>query len=428
MSERPQPPTAARTRRKRRSLQPLRYAIQTAVALYVLVIVVAGTVGSSWAANLHTICPFGGLVNLYTFLAEGEYVAKLHSAVFIMLLALIIGLVLTGKAFCGWICPLGSVQQGLNAIGQRLWPRLYNRVPRSVEHWLQYLKWVVLVWVLVQTARSGRLIFEDWDPYFNLFHIWSDTIAWSGYLVVALTIITSLFVPRAFCRFGCPLGAFNGLFNSFSLLTIRRDAPSCTSCGRCDSICPVNIPISEVTSVNSVECIRCLKCVESCLPNTRTGCTLKVRTWLDRLGARDGVRRWPIPNWVLAVVAVAAFAIPIVVANVSGDFVIAGRGGGSAGVQDGTGAAVQDGGGRGEGGAVEDHEEFEGGEALGDGQTIRGRTTLGEIQALVKDFEDFLDEFDIPEDEPSYSTLGDLMTRYGFDMSEVRAYVARNSP
>ena len=98
-----------------RSLQPLRYGIQTAVAAYVVVIVVANTVGSTWAANLHTICPFGGVVNLYTFFVEGSYVAKLHSAVFIMLLALLIGLMLTGKSFCGSICPLGSVQQGLAA-------------------------------------------------------------------------------------------------------------------------------------------------------------------------------------------------------------------------------------------------------------------------------------------------------------------------
>ena len=56
--------------------------------------------------NLHTICPLGGVVNLYTYAADGGYVAKLHSAVFVMLLALLIGLVLTGKSFCGWICPL----------------------------------------------------------------------------------------------------------------------------------------------------------------------------------------------------------------------------------------------------------------------------------------------------------------------------------
>jgi hypothetical protein len=177
-----------------RSFQLFRYAVQVIVAAYVLAIVIANTVGSSWAANLHTICPFGGVANLYTYFSDGGYVAKLHSAVFVMLLALVIGLVLTGKAFCGWICPLGSVQQALGWIGQRLWPRAYNKVPRWLERILHCLKWVVLVWVLVQTARTGRLVFQDWDPYYNLYRIWTDQIALTGYVVTGVTLLLSLFI------------------------------------------------------------------------------------------------------------------------------------------------------------------------------------------------------------------------------------------
>ena len=156
------------------ALQWARYAVQAAVALFVLMIAIASTTGESWAANLHTICPFGGVVNLYTYFSDGGYVAKLHSAVFIMLIALLVGLVLTGKSFCGWVCPLGSVQQGLGWVGARLWPRAYNRVPRWLERVLQLLKWAVLIWVLVQTARSAKLVFQEWDPYYNLYHIWTD--------------------------------------------------------------------------------------------------------------------------------------------------------------------------------------------------------------------------------------------------------------
>lgn len=177
-----------------RPLQWFRYSVQTIVALYVLTIVIGNTVGERWAANLHTICPFGGVANIYTFLAGDGYVAKLHSAVFVMLLALVIGLVLTGKSFCGWICPLGSVQQGMGWIGERLWPRAYNRAPRWLERILHYLKWLVLIWVLVQTARSGRLVFQDWDPYYNLYHIWTDEVAISGYVVTGLTLAMSLFI------------------------------------------------------------------------------------------------------------------------------------------------------------------------------------------------------------------------------------------
>jgi len=403
-----------------RSLQLARYSVQSIVALYVLVVVVANTAGERWAANLHTICPFGGVVNLYTYLAGGGYVAKLHSAVFVMLLALVIGLVLTGKSFCGWICPLGSVQQALGWIGQRVWPRAYNKVPRRVERIVQYLKWLVLLWVLVQTARSGRLIFQDWDPYYNLYHIWTDEIAISGYVVTALTLFASLFIPRAFCRYACPLGAFNGIFNSFSFVGIKRDAHTCTDCGRCSKVCPVNIDLCASTAIRSVECMRCLKCIDACPQNSRAGNTLKLHTWFSGFGrshqpeAAEQRGRRPVPTAVFAAIAIAAFVLPILITNLTGDFQITGGRGGSGG---GRGQES------GEPGAGLQDVEPGGEEASGAGQAIRGSTTLADIRAMGADVEELLNEFGIPADTALDSRLRDLADLYGFDMSEVRAYL-----
>jgi len=454
-----------------RPLQWFRYSVQTIVALYVLAVVIGNTVGERWAANLHTICPFGGVANIYTFLAGDGYVAKLHSAVFVMLLALVIGLVLTGKSFCGWICPLGSVQQGMGWIGERLWPRAYNRAPRWLERTLHYLKWLVLIWVLVQTARSGRLVFQDWDPYYNLYHIWTDEVAISGYVVTGLTLIAALFVPRAFCRFACPLGAFNGIFNAFSFIAIKRDAKTCTDCGRCTKACPVNIDLCAATTIRSVECTRCLRCIDVCPQNSRACDTLKLHTWFGGLGrtrdveatrnvevthdvettgkvkaihdatpqatvgpARAGTgarpsRRRSVSTWLFAGIAIAAFMLPIVVTNLAGDFqTTGGRGGGPGGggggresTEPSTGRTdgVDDGeigGGGGSGDAGHDG-------GAGGSQIIRGNTTLADVQAMGVDVAELLDEFGIPADVPPDTRLGGLAEEYGFSMSEVRAYV-----
>lgn len=295
-----------------------RLSVQIVVAAFVLLISVGHTLVWSWTANLHTICPLGGVVNIYTYFSPGGYVAKLHSAVFIMLLALVIGLVLTGKSFCGWICPLGTVQELLGKAGKRLWPRLYNRVPLQVERVLRYGKYVMLIWIVVQTARSAKLFFESFDPYYNLFSIWSDEIAWIGYVVVGGVLLASLFIERPFSRYACPLGALNGFFNSFSLLQIKRDTMSCTDCGRCDKACPVNIKVSQAIAVRHAECTRCLQCVEACPVNARTNRTLKLRTifpW-TRVGSS------PVSSRVFASVAVLAFALPIGITIGTGDFVV----------------------------------------------------------------------------------------------------------
>ncbi len=437
-----------------RPLQWFRYSVQTIVALYVLTIVIGNTVGERWAANLHTICPFGGVANIYTFLAGDGYVAKLHSAVFVMLLALVIGLVLTGKSFCGWICPLGSVQQGMGWIGERLWPRAYNRAPRWLERILHYLKWLVLIWVLVQTARSGRLVFQDWDPYYNLYHIWTDEVAISGYVVTGLTLAMSLFIPRAFCRFACPLGAFNGIFNSFSFIAIKRDAKTCTDCGRCTKACPVNIDLCAATTIRSVECTRCLRCIDACPQNSRACDTLKLHTWFSGLGRTRDVeatrnvkavhdvtrqaavgptpagtaarpsRRRSVSTWLFAGIAIAAFVLPIVVTNLTGDFQTTGGRGGGGGresTEPGTGRSDREDDGRGEanGGSADDGVAGGGGGS----QIIRGSTTLADIRAMGVDMAEFLDEFGLPGDTPLDTRLGVLAEEYGFSMSGIRAYL-----
>lgn len=304
-------------RERPRSYQLLRFVIQAAVLLYVLVAAIGHSVSWSWTANLHTICPFGGVENLYTYFTTGNYVAKLHEAVFVLLLGLVAGLILTGKSFCGWICPLGTVQELLGKISRFVRRgRPGMTLPPRLDRVLSYGKYAVLVWVLVQTARTGRLAFEAYDPYYTLFNIWSDEIAWTGYLVVGLTLGLSLFLERPFCRYACPLGAVNGIFNKFSLLTLKRDPATCIDCGRCDRACPANISVSSAIAVADGECTRCLKCVEACPVNAKGTETLTVRSLFGRVAKKGS--SLPVPAFYS--VAILAFALPILITNLTGDF------------------------------------------------------------------------------------------------------------
>ena len=321
------------SRERPRRYQLLRFVIQAAVLLYVILAAIGHSVSWSWTANLHTICPFGGVENLYTYFTTGNYVAKLHDAVFILLIGLVAGLILTGKSFCGWICPLGTVQELLGKASRFVRRgRPSVALPPRIDRVLRYGKYVVLIWVLVQTARTGRLAFEAYDPYYTLFNIWTDGIAWTGYLVVGITLGLSLFLERPFCRYACPLGAVNGIFNKFSLLTLKRDPATCIDCGRCDRACPANISVSAGIAVADGECTRCLKCVEACPVNAKGVETLTVQPLLGgvakRVFGRPANRRFGevvkqraslrIPAFYS--VAILAFALPILIANLTGNF------------------------------------------------------------------------------------------------------------
>lgn len=268
-------------------------------------------------ANLHAVCPFGGIVAAYTFVTSGSAVQKLHDSNYYMLIALFISLFLTGAFFCGWLCPMGTIQEWLGKLGKRVFPKWYNRVPKKLDRLLRLGKYAVLAFVLFQTARTGMLMFGNLDPYYNLLHIWTDEVALSGYLSVALTLIFSLLIERPFCRYACPLGAVNGFFNLFSFLTIKRNPQSCINCKRCDQVCPAGIVVSEKQTVRDLECIRCMQCVEACPVNQSEPSTLKVRGLWARAPNRNA-KGVPIKAYLS--LALLAFLLPILLSLMAGVF------------------------------------------------------------------------------------------------------------
>lgn len=310
--------------RKKGSIQKFRLFVQIAFVLFIVYLSIGHYLEENYGstlpgtASIHAVCPFGGVVSMYTFITTGDYVQKIHQSDFILIFALIIMLVLTGASFCGWICPLGSVQEWIGKIGRKVFKKRYNKVPKLLDKVLRLGKYVVLAIVIIQTARTVKLVFSDFDPYYNLFNIWTDEISLTGYLSVALVLLLSLFIERPFCRYACPLGAINGLFNSFSIFNIKRKHKTCINCGLCDKNCPAGIVVSEKNAVKSVDCIRCMKCVESCPENSMKKNTLKVRLITDLPKKNE---RKPISTKIFIAIIVASFLIPVAVSLVNGSFI-----------------------------------------------------------------------------------------------------------
>jgi Pyruvate/2-oxoacid:ferredoxin oxidoreductase delta subunit len=234
-----------------------------------------------------------------------------------MLFALLGLLLFTGASFCGWICPLGSVQEWFGALGKKIFKKNYNKVPKKIDNILKYLKYVVLAIVIIQTARTSKLVFEPYDPYYNLFNIWTDEIAITGYLSVLTTLVLSLFIERSFCRYACPLGAINGLFNSFSIFNIKRKKDTCINCKLCDKACPAGIVVSEKNAINSPQCIRCMKCVEACPVNNGEELTLQVRPILSK----PEKSKKTLSKWTYSFIVLFIFIGVILFANITGNFV-----------------------------------------------------------------------------------------------------------
>jgi len=232
--------------------------------------------GISWLsdASLHAICPFGGVVTLYQLFTLGTFVQKLHiSSVILMGLVLLLTLFL-GPVFCGWVCPLGSVQEWFGKIGKKIFKKKYNRfIPRKLDRVLRYLRYIILARVLYMTAMSGYLVFADIDPYNALYNFWSSETSRLSIGVLVVVLSLSLFVERPWCKYACPYGALLSIGNKIGFYKIKRAESTCIACKKCDTNCPMNIDVSHKTIVTDLSCIRCMECTSdnSCpVPTTVT--------------------------------------------------------------------------------------------------------------------------------------------------------------
>jgi polyferredoxin len=223
-------------------------------------------------ASLHALCPFGGVVSIYQFATAGSFAKKIHESSWVLMgIGFALALAL-GPVFCGWICPVGAVQEWVGKIGKKLFGRRYNAlIPAKFDRVLRYLRYLVLAWVLYMTIMTGKLAFESIDPYFALFSFWSSEVTVSGLVVLGVVLAASLFVERPFCKYACPYGAVLGVFNLFRVFKIKRNASTCINCSACDRACPMNIAVSKSQAVRDHQCITCMKCTsEQACPVART--------------------------------------------------------------------------------------------------------------------------------------------------------------
>ncbi|MFZ3102641.1 MAG: 4Fe-4S binding protein [Desulfitobacteriaceae bacterium] len=225
-------------------------------------------------AGVEAFLPIDALIGLKVWLTTGIF-DWIHPAGLVIFLAALVISIFFKRAFCSWICPLGTLAEGLAKVGKKLMGRNLI-VPRWLDYLLRTLKYLLLslflVFILGGMSSSQALVFlqSDYNMITDVKMLrFFQNLSGTGIIVVTGLLIFSILVENFWCRYLCPYGALLGVISIVSPWKITRNQASCSSCGLCNKACSNLIEINRAKKIWSPECTGCLDCVVVCpVPGT----------------------------------------------------------------------------------------------------------------------------------------------------------------
>lgn len=226
---------------------------------------------ASRGGSFDSFCAFGGIETMLPYLFNGNVLKSTNLFNFSILIATLGVSLVAGRAFCGWLCGLGALQDFVaewtrKLLGEKRHTRgkssqtiLSLRLPASIDRPLRYAKYLVLVAILVASLYAAFPPLREFCPVRAVFSLKMTSLLW---LSLVIFLAGSILVERFWCKYLCPLGAALALFNKISPVCLVSST-TCNNCGRCDIECSMGIA-DVPNNLTDTECIRCLECLDTC--------------------------------------------------------------------------------------------------------------------------------------------------------------------
>ena len=175
-------------------------------------------------------------------------------------------LLVGGRVFCSWVCPVNLVTDAASWLRERIGIKGGAHVSRETRYW-------ILAMTLVLALATGTLAWELINPV-SMFHrgvIFGIGAAWA---VILAVFLFDLFVMKdGWCGHLCPMGAFYSLLGKVSLArTVAVKRAACNDCMDCFAICPepqvIRPALKGIDGAGPVilaaNCTNCGRCIDVC--------------------------------------------------------------------------------------------------------------------------------------------------------------------
>ncbi|MBL8217718.1 MAG: 4Fe-4S binding protein [Bryobacterales bacterium] len=261
----------------------------------------SGLQGWSRPAGVEGWLPIAGMMNTKYFLLTGKIPVIHPAAMFLFMTFATLSLFLR-KAFCGWLCPVGTVSELLWKLGRDTFKRNWI-LPRWLDIPLRSLKYILMGLFLyavgsMSVEAIGAFLYSPYGvvadvKMLNFFRYMSTGAA----VTVGVLVVASVFIRNFWCRYLCPYGALMGLVSLLSPLRIRRNEARCIDCAKCAKACPAGLAVDKLVQIRSAECLGCMECVAVCPADDCLGMSVVA------------TRKWVDPRWIAAAIVLVFVSV-----------------------------------------------------------------------------------------------------------------------
>ena len=288
----------------------LKQTIQLTILGLIVLFALIAAVKKDFSVDFEAYCPFGGIMAFGSKLWMGSLSCAMSATQLFMGLALVVAVILFGKLFCGYLCPIGTVIEHLRNLAAKAGLKTIT-LKGWLDRSLRVLKYGLLYTTAYFTITSSELFCKKFDPYFGVTSGFNrDVVLLWSLAALFIVLFVSVFIRFFWCKYICPLSAVSNIaanflisvpillvylalrwagmdihvawllgaltlsgalteifrykFYGLSLFKIKVDDSQCTSCELCDKKCPQGIDVHKYETVDHPDCTLCMDCVKSC--------------------------------------------------------------------------------------------------------------------------------------------------------------------